>query len=141
MAELKTTANNTNVEEFINKVENPKRRSDSLIILDLMKKITKEKPVMWGTSIIGFGKYHYKSERSRQEGDWPLTGFSPRKQALTVYIMPGFKNYQKQLKKLGKFKTGSSCLYIKNIEDIDLDVLKSIVKDSLEQMKKIHKVN
>jgi hypothetical protein len=93
-------------------------------------------PKMWGPSIIGFGKYHYKSERSSQEGDWPLTGFSPRKAGLSIYIMSGFKAYQKELKELGKFKHSVSCLYVNKLEDISLSVLKKMIKKDIEVMKK-----
>jgi len=89
---------------------------------------------LWGTSIVGFGSYHYASERSRQEGDWPLTAFSPRKAALSVYIMPGFSTYGSMLKRLGKYTTGSSCLYIKRLSDIDLDVLRELVTISVHDM-------
>ena len=136
MAELKTRATDASVEKFLESVTNERRRKDSLVLLDIMKKATGQKPVMWGDSMVGFGKYHYKSEHSSQEGDWPLTGFSPRKQSLTVYIMSGFKNYDKHLKKLGKFKTSVSCLYINKLDNIDLEVLKEIVKDSFQEMKK-----
>jgi hypothetical protein len=92
---------------------------------------------MWGSSIVGFGSYHYKSERSSQEGDWPLTGFSPRKQNLTIYIMPGFKDYGPLLKKLGKHTVSDgSCIYIKHLSDIHLPTLKTIIKKSFVEMKK-----
>lgn len=91
---------------------------------------------MWGTSIIGFGQYHYKSERSKQEGDWPLGGFSPRKSNLTLYIMPGFDSYADLLSKLGKHKISKGCLYINKLSDVNLDVLKTIIRTSYEDMKK-----
>ena len=99
-----------------------------------MKKITKEEPVMWGPSIIGFGSYHYKYESGR-EGDMCITGFSPRKQSLTLYIMPGFERYHDLMNKLGKYKTGKSCLYINKIEDVDLKVLKELISESVKFMK------
>lgn len=139
MATPKTQMNNASVTAFINGVTDPIQRADAKTVLALFKKITKEKPKMWGTSIIGFGKYHYKSERSSQEGDWPLTGFSPRKQNLTLYIMPGFKEYQPLLKKLGKHKiSGGSCLYIKRLSDVDMSVLEKLIKQSFTLMKKKH---
>ena len=98
-----------------------------------MKEITGEEPVMWGTSIIGFGSYQYKYASGR-EGEWFLTGFSPRKQNITLYIMSGFDQYDQLLAKLGKYKTGKSCLYINKINDIDTDVLKELVKQSVEHM-------
>lgn len=120
---------------FISTVENPVRQKDAFVVLAMMEKITGEKPKMWGTSIIGFGSYHYKS-KSGCVGDWPLIGFSPRKQNLALYIMPGFKKYQDLLKKLGKYKTSVSCLYLNKLADIDTDILKEIIHDSVQEMKK-----
>lgn len=135
MAEIKTKKNDESVEEFLNQVDNQKRKDDSFLILDLMKKITKSEPEMWGPSIIGFGSYHYKYASGR-ENDWFLTGFSPRKQSLTMYIMNGFKRYDEILSRLGKYKTGKSCLYINKLEDIDLKVLEELVKESVEHLSK-----
>ena len=134
MAELKTKPNKISVEKFLNSVQVERKREDSFKVLELMKKITKEEPVMWGPSIVGYGKYHYKYESGR-EGDWFLTGFSPRKQNLTLYIMSGFKHYDELMKKLGKHKTGSSCLYINDLEDIDMKVLKELITESVKYMK------
>jgi hypothetical protein len=136
MAELKTKKTTASVKDFLNKVENEQKRKDSFEILKIMKELTKKKPTMWGTSIIGFGTYHYKSERSTQEGDWPLTGFSPRKASITIYIMPGFKNYTSLMKKLGKYKTSVSCLYIKKLSDIRIPTLKKLIKKGFDDMKK-----
>lgn len=136
MAELKTKQNTASVSAFIAKITDAKKREDARALLKLFAAVTNEKPKMWGTSIIGYGKYHYKSERSRQEGDWPLTGFSPRKQNLTVYIMPGFKNYGALLKKLGKHTKSVSCLYIKRLSDIDTKILAEIIRKSVAEMKK-----
>ncbi len=134
MAELKTKENNASVKDFLNSI--PEKREDSLKLLKIFEDATKEKPKMWGTSIVGFGKYHYKSEKSKQEGDWPLTGFSPRKQALTLYIMSGFKDYKKFLEKLGKYKLSSgSCIYIKSLEDVDLELLRILIKESYKSFK------
>ncbi len=138
MATLKTTVNDANVEDFINKVEDEVKRQDSLALLKLFSKVTGEKPKMWGSSIIGFGSYHYKSERSRQEGDWMLTGFSPRKQNLTLYVMPGFGDYQDLLKDLGKHKTSVGCLYINKLADVDMAVLEKLIKTSFAAMKAQH---
>ncbi len=135
MAELKTKLNKASVEKFLNGVKDEKRREDCFKVLDLMKKITKEEPKMWGTSIVGFGSYHYKYESGR-EGDWFLIGFSPRKQNLTLYIMSGFKRYNELMKKIGKHKTGSSCLYINKLEVIDLKILKELISESVKFMKK-----
>ena len=134
MAELKTKPNKVSVEKFLNSVKDEKKREDSFKVLELMKKITKEKPIMWGPSIVGFGKYHYKYASGR-EGDWFLTGFSPRKQNLTLYIMSGFKRYDELMKKLGKHKTGSSCLYINKLEELDIKVLKELITESVKYMK------
>lgn len=134
MAELKTKPNKLSVEKFLNSVKDEKKKADSFKVLELMKKITKEEPVMWGPSIVGFGKYHYKYASGR-EGEFFVTGFSPRKQNLTLYIMSGFKKYDGLMKKLGKYKTGSSCLYINKLEDVDLKVLKSLITESVKYMK------
>lgn len=138
MATIKTTVNDNSVEDFINSVDNDTRRKDGFVLLDLFTKATGETAKMWGTSIIGFGQYHYKSERSRQEGDWPLIGFSPRKQNLTLYIMPGFGDYSDMLTKLGKHKISVGCLYINKLSDVDMVVLENLVKGSYADMKKKH---
>jgi hypothetical protein len=135
VAELKTKKNDASVDDFLNSVENEKRRKDSFVVLDLIKEVTNEEPKMWGDSIIGFGSYHYKYASGR-EADWFLTGFSPRKQSLTLYIMSGFDAYDELLNDLGKHKTGKSCLYINKIEDVDLDVLRDLVEQSVNHMKK-----
>jgi len=134
MADLKTKPNKASVNKFLNAVKDERKREDSFKVLELMKKITKEEPVMWGPSIVGFGSYHYKYESGR-EGDWFLTGFSPRKQNLTLYIMSGFKRKNELMKKLGKHKTGSSCLYINKLEDLDIKVLKELITESVKYMK------
>jgi hypothetical protein len=128
--------NDADVEDFINKVPDETRLHDSLALLELFSKVTGEKPKMWGSSIVGFGQYHYKSERSRQEGDWLMTGFSPRKQNLTLYIMEGFDELRDLLEKLGKHKTSVGCLYINKLADVDLTVLEKIIKQSFASMKK-----
>jgi len=119
MATPKTVPTKASVSAFIKRVENDQRRADCEALVKIMKQITRAEPVMWGPSIVGFGSYHY-TYASGREGDWPLTGFSPRKHALTLYIMAGFKRYAPLMKKLGKHSTGSSCLYIKRLEDVDL---------------------
>ena len=135
MAELKTKRNKGNVETFLNRVPDEKKRQDSFTILELMKQVTGEEPEMWGDSIVGFGSYHYKYASGR-EADWFLTGFSPRKQNLTLYIMAGFDEYEQLLNKLGKHSTGKSCLYVKKLENVNMDVLKELVKQSVEHMKR-----
>lgn len=134
MAELKTRPNQKSVEKFLNQVEPESKRLDTIKLLEFFKKVTGEQPVMWGDSIVGFGSYHYKSPNTKREGVWLATGFSPRKQNLTVYVMNGFDNYQKELEKLGKFKTSVSCLYFKKLEDIDLSVLETIIRDSVKRL-------
>ena len=133
---IKTTKNDASVEDFINKVPDEAKKKDSFTLLTLFSKITGEKPKMWGSSIIGFGSYHYKSERSKQEGDWMLTGFSPRKQNLTLYIMLGFDGYKDLLKDLGKYKTSVGCLYINKLADVDLAVLEKLIAKSFTDLKK-----
>ena len=139
MAELKTKATNQKPTEFLNKIEPKEKRRDGFTLLEMFKKITGEKAVIWGTAIVGFGMYHYKSERSSQEGDWPLIGFSPRKQNLTLYIMAGFKDNQELLKKLGKHKTSVGCLYINKLSDVDQKVLATLIKNSFLQMREKYK--
>ena len=138
MAAIKTTVSDASVEDFINKVEDEVKRRDSLELLKLFSKVTGEKPKMWGSSIIGFGQYHYKSEKSRQEGDWMLTGFSPRKQNLTLYVMPGFGDYQDLLEDLGKHKTSVGCLYINKLADVDMKVLEKLITKTFKAMKAEH---
>ena len=115
MSTIKTVVTNDSVEEFINSVDGDVKKADAFILLNLYKEITGEEPKMWGPSMIGFGKYHYKSERSSQEGDWPLDAFSPRKQSLTLYIMPGFNDYNDLLDRLGKHKVSKGCLYLNKL--------------------------
>jgi hypothetical protein len=136
MAEPKTKANNASVKDFLSAVADDTKRKDSLRLLEIFEEITHEKAKMWGTAIVGFGMYHYKSERSSQEGDWPLTGFSPRKQNLTLYIMLGLSDYSDLLKKLGKHKTSKGCLYINKLADVDENVLKEVIKKSFIASKK-----
>ncbi len=133
MAELKTKPTNQSVEVFLDSILDEQKRQDCLEILALMKRVTGAEPVMWGESIVGLGLYHYKYASGR-EGDWPLTGFSPRKQNLTIYITSGFDQFGELLKRLGKHKTSVSCLYIKRLADVDREVLEELVKLSVEHM-------
>lgn len=135
MAELKTQKNDASVEEFLNAVANEKRREDSFVVNELMKEVTGEQPAMWGDSIVGFGSYRYKYASGR-EGDWPVIGFSPRKQSLTLYIMDGFEDYDYLLENLGKYKTGKSCLYINKLEDVDLSTLRKLIERSVAHLSK-----
>lgn len=134
-AKNKTTENDASVEKFLKSVENEQRRNDSFEVLEYMKDLTGEEAKMWGTSIIGFGRYQYKYESGR-EGEFMKVGFSPRKTSLTLYIMPGFARYDDLMEKLGKYKTGKSCLYIKKLEDVDQDILKDLIESSYEYMTK-----
>ena len=138
MAEPKTKPTKVSVESFLNSVENESKRDDSFALLKLMKEITGEEPKMWGPSIVGFGNYHYKYATGR-EGDWMLTGFSPRKQAMTLYIMAGFTEYDDLMSKLGKYKIGKSCLYVKKLEDVDETVLRKLIKSSIQAIKERYK--
>lgn len=141
MSEIKTKPVDQNPDQFLNSVEPEKKRADSLALKKLFDSVVKEKAVLWNNNMIGYGTYHYKSERSKQEGDWPLTGFSPRKQYFAVYIMSGVNNYPDLLSKLGKFKISSgSCIYINKIEDINPEILKKIIVASVSDMKRIYKV-
>ena len=133
----KTVQNEASVEAFIAAVPNETKRNDATELLSMMKEITGKPAVMWGSSIIGFGKYHYKYASGR-EGDWAVTGFSPRKQALTVYIMPGFSKFESMLSKLGKHKLGKSCLYINKLADIDREVLREMIYESVQYMQTIY---
>ncbi|MSQ96133.1 MAG: DUF1801 domain-containing protein [Gemmataceae bacterium] len=133
MAELKTKKTTASVEAFLNGLADEQQREDSFRVLKLMKEITGHQPKMWGPSIIGFGDYHYKYA-SGHEGDCCLTGFSPRKGNLSLYIMPGFERYTHLLKKLGKHKTGKSCLCVKRLADIDLAVLREMIETGFRDM-------
>lgn len=134
MATNKTQPTDVSVKAFLKAIEHPRRREDGFALLDLMTKLTGWKPVMWGPTIVGFGSYHYKYDSGR-EGDFLVTGFSPRKAAMTVYIMPGYQNYEHLLEKLGKHKIGRSCLYINKLDDVDLDVLSQLVLEGVTYMK------
>lgn len=139
MSGIKTKPGDIDIEQFLNSVEPEKKRLDSIELKKLFDSVVQEKAVVWNNNMIGYGTYHYKSERSRQEGDWPLTGFSPRKQNISVYIMSGVNNYKELLEKLGKYKVSSgSCIYINKLEDIDTEVLKKIISASVSDMKRMY---
>ncbi|MBW6497161.1 MAG: DUF1801 domain-containing protein [Bacteroidales bacterium] len=136
MAELKTKQTNQDVSEFINSfADTEQKREDSFELLRLMQEFTGYEPKMWGASMIGFGSYHYKSERSRQEGDWPLVGFSPRKAAISLYVYSGLPEHEHLLKDLGKFKVGKACIYVKKLSDINQDALKNLIRESIDFLK------
>ncbi|MDE2848258.1 MAG: DUF1801 domain-containing protein [Gemmatimonadota bacterium] len=135
MSDLKTRPTDASVEAFIDAVDHPRRREDARTLLDLMQRVTGEQPVMWGPSIVGYGSYHYRYA-SGQEADWPVVGFSPRKQNLSIYIMTGFEASDALLSRLGKHKTGKSCLYVNKLADVDLDVLEKLVRASVAEMKR-----
>ncbi|MEQ8676344.1 MAG: DUF1801 domain-containing protein [Aggregatilineales bacterium] len=133
MAELKTQLTEKDPREFLNQIEHERKREDAFAILELMQEVTGEPAKMWGDTIIGFGTYTYQYASGRT-GEWMVSGFSPRKQNLTLYIMAGFEHYDDLMSKLGKYKTGKSCLYINKLADIDQDVLRELVKQSVDHM-------
>ena len=133
MSELKTKPTDASVTEYINAIENDQVRQDCSTIVDIMQNATNAKPQMWGDSIVGFGTYHYVYASGR-EGDWPLIGFSPRKQNITIYIMAGFVQYEEFLGKLGKHTRSKSCLYIKRLSDIHLPILVELIQESVNYM-------
>lgn len=135
MSENKTKPTDVDINEFLNKIENPAQTEDTLKIIKMMKEITGEEPKLWGDSIIGFGEYRYKYASGR-EGDWFLTGVSPRKNNTTLYLSYGFENHSDLMGELGKYKTGKACLYIKKLEDINEAALKKLISRSAEEVKK-----
>lgn len=140
LVELKTKQNTGDINTFLLSVADEQKRNDSLALLKMIKSVTKAEPMMWGGSIVGFGKYIYTSPKTGRSGEWFMTGFSPRKQNLTIYFMTGFSKYGEQMKKLGKYKiSGGSCLYISKLTDIDIKVLKELVTVSWKYMKEKHK--
>ena len=132
MAELKTQVTKANVNKFLEGIKDEKKRQDCYEILKIMKKATKAEPKMWGTSIVGFGDHHYMYASGR-EGDWFITGFSPRAQNLTLYMMGGFDS--EVLQRLGKYKTGKGCLYINKLEDVNIKVLNELITKSVKKSK------
>ncbi len=139
MAGNKTRETKTSVAQYLNAIENPRRRADAKKVAAMMRKATGKRAKLWGTSIVGFGAYHYKYESGR-EGDSMLVGFSPRKQNLVVYIMPGFKEFPALMNKLGKYKTGKSCLYLNKLDDVDAAVLEKLIGQSVKVMRKRYNV-
>jgi hypothetical protein len=135
-AENKTTRTKAGVGAFITKIKDPKRRGECQALVKLMEEASGERAAMWGTSIVGFGTYHYRG-RSGREGDWFITGFSPRVQALTIYIMPGVESFPALMRSLGKYTTGKSCIYVKKLEDIQLPTLKKLVQASFKELKRL----
>ena len=136
MTALKTQPTQTKVAEFIRTfADSEQKQKDSFELIEIMREITGCEPQMWGPSMIGFGKYHYKSERSRQEGDWPLVGFSPRKAAISLYVFSGMPEHEYLLEGLGKFKKGAACIYVKKLSDINIPVLKEIMKTTISFLK------
>lgn len=132
MADVKTKQTNVDVHEFINSFsDTEQKRKDGFELLKLMQEWTGYEPKMWGPSIIGFGQYHYKSEKSTQEGDWPLVSFSPRKAAISLYVYTGSPKHEHLLENLGKFKMGKACVYVKKLSDINLNELKNLVNETI----------
>jgi hypothetical protein len=137
MAELKTRQTDADVFEFIKTFANTEqKREDSLALVKLMQEVTGYPPKMWGPTMIGFGLYHYKSDRSRQEGDWPLVAFSPRKAAISLYVYTGNPEHENLLKDLGKYTIGKTCIYVKKLSDIDLKALKRIMRATIDFLEK-----
>ena len=134
MAENKTQPTKASVTEFVNSIEDPQQRADARKVAAMMRRATGKRARMWGSSMVGYGTYHYRYESGR-EGDFMVTGYAPRKQALTVYIMAGFERFAPLLKKLGKYKTGKSCLYIKRLSDVDEEVLERLINESVAYMR------
>lgn len=134
MADVKTRQSKASVTAFLNALDDPRQRADARKLSTMMRAATGAQPKMWGTSIVGFGSYHYKYASGR-EGDWPLVGYSPRKQNISIYIMPGFDRFDALLERLGKFKTGKSCLYIKRLADVDGQVLDHLIRESVAYMR------
>ncbi len=133
LAVIKTKPTTASVEDFINSVKDEQKRKDSFVLLEMMKKATGEEPILWSSSIIGFGMKRYKSPTTGREVDWLLIGFSPRKANLSLYLMISIKEREAALKKLGKYKTDGGCIYINKLEDIDLKVLKGMIDASLNR--------
>ena len=131
MAELKTKPSDISVEALLDAIPDETRRSDCRTIAKLMEKLTGSRPQLWGTSIVGFGTYHYRYASGR-EGDWFITGFAPRKNDLTLYILSGFTRFEDLMSRLGRHKTGKSCLYIRRLEDIDMKVLEELIRESVD---------
>lgn len=136
MAELKTREHDGDVSEFIERFANTEqKREDSFELIKIMQRISGEPARMWGDSMIGFGRYHYKSERSRQEGDWPLVAFSPRKAAISLYVYTGMPEHESLLEDLGKFTMGKACIYVKRLSDINLAALEEIIVTTIAYLK------
>lgn len=135
MAELKTRPTRASVTAFLAGIDDPQQRADARKVAAMMRRATGKRAKMWGASIVGYGSYHYRYASGR-EGDFMITGYSPRKQALTVYIMPGFSRFGRLMAKLGKYKTGKSCLYIKRLSDVDENVLEKLIVESVRHMRK-----
>jgi hypothetical protein len=140
MAENKTVPTDADVIEFLDNVEDAGKRQDSFTVLKLMEEVTGEKATMWGSSIVGFGSYHYKYASGR-EGDSPLVGFSPRKQNLALYVLTGFEGEDDLMQKIGKHTTGKVCLYVKRLSDIDMGVLRELVEKCVEHVKATNHVS
>lgn len=137
MSGNKTVPTKASVKAFVERVPQEEKRNDCFKLLEVMHKVTGEKPVMWGPGIVGFGTYHYRYDSGR-EGDMLMTGFSPRSQTISLYIMSGFGRYAALLQKLGKYKTGKSCLYIKRLSDINMDIMEELIRDSYNHCKSIY---
>ena len=132
LAEIKTKETDSSVEDFINSIQDEQKRKDSFALMKMMQKATKEKPKMWGSSIIGFGNKRYKSPNTGREVDWFKVGFSPRKANFSLYLLSAMQQHASELIKLGKHKIGGGCLYINKLDDIDIKILETMVKDAMK---------
>lgn len=140
MGGMKTRATDDSVQDFLATISDDARREECLRVVEIMRRATGAEPKLWGKGMVGFGSYHYRYDSGR-EGDWFLTGFSPRKENLTLYIMAGFDRYAALLDKLGKHKTGKSCLYVKRLADLDDAVLQELVTESVQHMKRTYETS
>ena len=133
MSKIKTKRTGADVGQFINSfADTEQKKKDSFELIELMREVTGHEPEMWGPTIIGFGRYHYKSDKSQQEGDWPLVGFSPRKNAISLYVYAGSEEQTRLLDDLGKFKMGKACIYVKKLSDINREALKTLMKATID---------
>jgi hypothetical protein len=142
MGEIKTRVTDLDIDTYLNSIEPEKRKVDSIELKKIFDSTISEKATLWNNNMIGYGSFHYKSDKSKQEGDWPLIAFAPRKQNITIYIMPGANKYENLIAKLGKVKlSAGSCIYINKMDDIDKNVLKELITVSVSDMKKKHGID
>lgn len=141
MPKLKTKITDEDVIGYIESIEDESKKEDACALVELFEKVTKKEPRLWNNNVIGFGTYHYKSERSSQEGEWYVTGFAVRKQNISIYIIPGFDDFEELLSKIGKYTNSKGCLYIKKLEDVDVSILEELIGESVEKMRGLYRVD